>query len=310
MEVLSQLRERLVRVFESYMNRACYGHMEIERVKRFAAGIPDGDVPQEESVPTMVTTSNNRLCMPLCQVMILTTSSSAFTQARARFVDEMLKKPTDVMVDSVLECGLLCALTCSERLNLGAYAISCPVEQVEPGALFKKKSAQGSDLEVLPRALTGLREKTLYYEEGNSLPITDIWFKRVTGQRQQLFLIDCGGAASERRVREKVSSKKRQLTQLSKDGQLAGWEVTAIVFAPAAAEDKRTENMKVANVSVLTVGGGLANIWLGSWAQLFQYMPAEQGDAATKTHAAIVDCDDDNDDDDGDEKGEDDEDDE
>eukprot|EP00971_Amphidinium_carterae_P332413 6466565-Amphidinium_carterae.1 len=85
--------------------------------------------------------------MPLyVAVTVQTSPSSSFMQARDRLLKEMSKIPRDVLSATILECALLCALSCIEQLEAVDMRICCPAEQVEPGVLFEKQSEEGKAL--------------------------------------------------------------------------------------------------------------------------------------------------------------------
>ncbi|CAE7886430.1 Xab2, partial [Symbiodinium necroappetens] len=180
--------------------------------------------------------------------------------------------PAQVLVGSPLERAVLCALTCRDSLRLpNGRSIMLSFEQLEAGRLFEKVSATGSELQ-LARALDSLTPDTLYYDGLNGTerhPLADIWF---CAAPNWLVLLDCGG--TKKKARKKMSAKSRQISQLVDSGCLSGWKVTMLIFAPAAPSATMPSSTALSDdVDIAIVAGSLATEWLGSWSQLWQYLP-------------------------------------
>mmetsp|Transcript_10197 Transcript_10197/g.18304 ORF Transcript_10197/g.18304 Transcript_10197/m.18304 type:complete len:205 (+) Transcript_10197:3-617(+) len=204
----------------------------------------------------------------------------------------MRSAPKDVVSETPLERALLCALTCMKSLDFGLDdepEIALSINRIAEGRLFEKADQQGSKLRVLRGRLASLREGTLYYESKAETswgphPLADIWF-RVSDTRswlrwlpgwlqpgKHLVLIDVGGTL--KKAQQKKKNKSEQLQQLLDDGEFGTWKVSIIVFAPGAMKDIEVEPVGK-QARILTVGASLAKQWLGSWAQILQYVPIQ-----------------------------------
>ncbi|CAJ1453184.1 unnamed protein product [Effrenium voratum] len=252
--------------------------LDTKVVRQLAAGIPDADTPQNEAFPTLVSVAGQRLCLPLFRLLYVrplnqSELSSCFWRSRDVFLEDMRKAPTQVLVGSPLERAVLCALTCREYLPLpGLPDIPVSFEQLEPGRLFEKVSATGSEVQ-LARALESLNSNTLYYDghdgtEGH--PLADIWF---CADPRWLVLLDCGG--TKKKAKKKMSAKQAQIRQLVKDGCLSDWKVTVLIFIPAAPSETIASSTPSPNVDIAIIAGSLAAEWLGSLSQLLQYLPED-----------------------------------
>eukprot|EP00439_Symbiodinium_sp_Y106_P065094 s1056_g10.t1 len=251
--------------------------LDTKMVRQLVAGMKDADAPQKEAMPTLVSVSGQRLCLPLFRLLYVqplnqTEQSSCFWRSRDVFLEDMRKAPAKVLVGSPLERAVLCALTCRDSLRLpNGSSIMLSFEQLEAGRLFKKVSATGSELQ-LARALQSLTRHTLYYDglegkEGH--PLADIWF---CAAPKRLVLLDCGG--TKKKASKKMSAKKRQISQLVANGCFSGWKVTVLLFIPAAPSETKTSSTSLSDdVDIAIVAGSLATEWLGSWSQLWQYLP-------------------------------------
>ena len=251
--------------------------LDTKMVRKLVAGMKDTDTPQNEVMPTLVSVSEQRLCLPLFRLLYVqplnqTEGSSCFWRSRDVFLEDMAKAPAKVLVGSPLERAVLCALTCRDSLRLpNGSSIPLSFEQLEAGRLFEKVSATGSELQ-LAGALQSLTRHTLYYDgldETEGHPLADIWF---CAARNWLVLLDCGG--TKKKASNKMSAKKRQISQLVDNGCFSGWKVTVLLFIPAAPSETETSSTSLSDdVDIAIVAGSLATEWLGSWSQLWQYLP-------------------------------------
>ena len=253
--------------------------LDTKMVRQLVAGMKDADAPQTEVMPTLVSVSGQRLCLPLFRLLYVqplnqTEQSSCFWRSRDVFLQDVKNAPTKVLVGSPLERAVLCALTCRDSLRLpNGSSIMLSFEQLEAGRLFEKKSATGSELQ-LAHALDSLTPDTLYYDGLNGTerhPLADIWF---CAAPNWLVLLDCGG--TKKKAEKKMSAKSRQISQLVDSGCLSGWKVTMLIFAPAAPSATMPSSTAPSDdvvVDIAIVAGSLATEWLGSWSQLWQYLP-------------------------------------
>ena len=274
----SQFLAKFGETFEDVLNwDKGQNPLDTQMVRKLVAGMKDADAPQKEVMPTLVSVSGQRLCLPLFRLLYVqplnqTEQSSCFWRSRDVFLEDMRKAPAKVLVGSPLERAVLCALTCRDSLRLpNGSSIMLSFEQLEAGRLFKKVSATGSELQ-LARALQSLTLHTLYYDgldgtEGH--PLADIWF---CAAPKWLVLLDCGG--TKKKASKKMSAKKRQISQLVDNGCFSGWKVTVLLFIPAAPSETKTSSTSLSDdVDIAIVAGSLATEWLGSWSQLWQYLP-------------------------------------
>ena len=274
----SQFLAKFGETFEDVLNwDKGQNPLDTQMVRKLVAGMKDADAPQKEAMPTLVSVSGQHLCLPLFRLLYVqprnpTELSSCFWRSRDVFLRDMKEAPAKVLVGSPLERAVLCALTCRDSLRLpNGSSIMLSFEQLEAGRLFKKVSATGSELQ-LARALQSLTLHTLYYDgldgtEGH--PLADIWF---CAAPKWLVLLDCGG--TKKKASKKMSAKKRQISQLVDNGCFSGWKVTVLLFIPAAPSETKTSSTSLSDdVDIAIVAGSLATEWLGSWSQLWQYLP-------------------------------------
>ncbi|CAJ1385826.1 unnamed protein product [Effrenium voratum] len=272
-QFLARFAEKFVKIFSGC--RRGSKQLDGQMVRDLAAGIVDRDEPQTEALPTLVSIDVQRLGLPLNRVLRLPLgpSASGFRSSRDWFLRDMRKASTQLLGGSPLERAVLCALTCRDYLPLpDCTTIRLCFEQLEPGRLFEKVSATGSELQ-LACALESMKCNMLYYDglDGTEAhPLADIWFCAAPGW---LVLLDCGG--TKKKAKKKMSGKQAQIRQLVENGCLSGWRVTVLLFIPAAPSEATASSTVLPNVDIGIITGSVATEWLGSWSQLLQYLPED-----------------------------------